>query len=437
MREVLFIAYYFPPLGGSGVIRPLKFAKYLPQYGWKPTILTVSKGDSFVFDDTLLSELSDQVTVERVEAVQLLKTSQAKNIAERLKPAKQGESITRLLRSSLARLLRALYFSVFIPDDKVGWLVPAVRKASQLKQRHNFEIIFATSPPQTNLLVATQVKRRLKIPVIIDYRDEWTTDPHKREPNFITKWLNRYLEKRVINNSDAITVMSKGVLNNLYEAKLVTKTNKIICKILPNGFDPADFNVTTSALLTEKFKIVYTGSFYGELRVPDPFLHALHVWLRIAPEVRNDLQVLFQGSIYPQHQNLRNELQLNDILQISDPVPYHQAVATQQLASILLLIMGKGEGTAILPGKVFEYLGAKRPILAIVHPEGEAAALIKRTNTGVVVDPDDTHAIVKALQDFYTEWRTGEISYSPVDDEVKLYSRREQARQLCDLFEQI
>ena len=114
MREVLFIAYWFPPMGGSGVVRPLKFAKYLPQFGWKPTILTVTKGDSFVFDDTLLRELPDQVTIERAPSLEILKTTRVKNISDRLKASKKRNGVVGPLgigRRGLARFLKAMYFS--------------------------------------------------------------------------------------------------------------------------------------------------------------------------------------------------------------------------------------------------------------------------------------------------------------------------------------
>jgi glycosyltransferase involved in cell wall biosynthesis len=433
MREVLFVAYWFPPMGGSGVIRALKFAKYLPQFGWKPTVLTVKAGDAFSFDRTLLDELPPQVTIERAAVSEVVKTTQAKGISDRIKGQK---SRLGSRRRALARFLRSVYFSIWIPDNKVGWIVPAVRQASRMQRRHNFEAIYATSPPQTSLLVATIIRHRLQIPLVSDYRDEWTTNPHKYMPNSITLWLNRCLEKYVVDRSDAVLVMSQGVKRNLRDAGILKEDTLFKCRILPNGFDPADYEVPTSHA-SAQFRIVYTGSFYGELRIPDPFLRALYAWLASSPHIREDVQVLFQGSIYPQHQQLIHDLELDDVVCVAGSVPHHQAIAAQQSASVLLLVMGKGEGTAILPGKVFEYLGAQRPILAVVHPGGESADLVRRTNTGVVVDPDDTGAMVHVLEDLYTKWERGSIPYTPDVEEVNRYSRVEQARQLSDLFEQM
>jgi glycosyltransferase involved in cell wall biosynthesis len=433
MREVLIVAYWFPPMGGSGVIRVLKFAKYLPQFGWKPTVLTVKAGDAFSFDQTLLDELPPSVTIERAAFREVVKTTQVKGISDRIKGQK---SRLGSLRKALARFLRSVYFSVWIPDNKVGWIVPAVRQASRMQQRHSFQAIYATSPPQTSLLVATLIRRRLQIPLVSDYRDEWTTNPHKYMPNSITRWLNWRLERTVVNRSDALLVMSQGVKRNLRDAGILREDMLSKCRILPNGFDPADYGVPASAA-SAQFRIVYTGSFYGELRIPDPFLRGLHAWLAASPHVRDDVQVLFQGSIYPQHRQLIHDLELDDVVQVTGSVPHHQAIEAQQSASVLLLVMGKGEGTAILPGKVFEYLGAQRPILAVVHPNGESADLVRRTNTGVVVDPDDTEAMVRALADLYSKWEQGGIPYTPDVEQVNRYSRVEQARQLSDLFEQM
>jgi glycosyltransferase involved in cell wall biosynthesis len=130
-------------------------------------------------------------------------------------------------------------------------------------------------------------------------------------------------------------------------------------------------------------------------------------------------------------------LQLRDIIRVVGVVSHRQAIVAQRNASILLVIIGKGEGRAILTGKIFEYLGAGRPILALVPHDGEAADLIRKTNTGVIIDPDDTNAIARALRDSYNEWRAGNISYSPRNNKINRYSRLEQARQLGDLFEQI
>jgi glycosyltransferase involved in cell wall biosynthesis len=433
MREVLFVAYWFPPMGGSGVIRALKFAKYLPQFGWKPTVLTVKAGDAFSFDQTLLDELPPQVTIERVAFSEVVKTTQAKGISDRIKGQK---SRLGSLRGALARFLRSVYFSVWIPDNKVGWIVPAVRQASRIQHRHSFEAIYATSPPQTSLLVATIIRHRLGIPLVSDYRDEWTTNPHKYMPNPITLWLNRYLEKLVADRSDALLVMSQGVKHNLRDAGILKEDTLSKCRVLPNGFDPADYGAPTSHP-SAQFRIVYTGSFYGELRIPDPFLRALYAWLAASPHVREHVHVLFQGSIYPQHQQLVYDLELDDVVRVTGSVPHHQAIAAQQSASILLLVMGKGEGTAILPGKVFEYLGAQRPILAVVHPSGESANLVRQTDAGVVVDPDDTGALVHVLADLYAKWEQGSIPYTPDVEQVNRYSRVEQARQLSDLFEQM
>lgn len=438
MRRVLLVSYAFPPTGGSGVIRPLKFAKYLPEFGWQPTVLTVTKGDSFYLEDkALLNQLSEHVTIERTPSIELFKTTQVKQFADQLEEGQHRSSSFVALKKRLRNLLKAVYFSIFIPDDKIGWIYPAVRRARQLAEKQKFDIIIATSPPQTNLLVATWLKYYLGIPVILDYRDEWSTNPHNPSTNFFSGWINKYLEKQAVKKSDAILLMSNNVLNNLYNAKIITSTTDIIPRVLPNGFDLADFP-NVSLRTTEKcFQIVYTGSFYGTMRIPDPFLHALHQWLSEEPQIRHQVRALFQGSIYPKHGRLISRLNLEDVVTVGGQVSHQESVMAQKIASLLLLVMGKAEGTAILPGKVFEYLGAQRPILAIVHPEGEAAKLIQQTNCGLVVDPEEISAIVAALKAFYQQWRTGGIKFLPNKAVVEQYSRKVQVRQLAQLMNTI
>jgi glycosyltransferase involved in cell wall biosynthesis len=436
MREILFIAYYFPPLGGSGVVRPVKFAKYLPQWGWKPTILTVEGGDSFFYDDSMLSELPEIVSVARVPSYEAIRTTRAKEISDQLSLSGGRQNWVGLVVRTLKQFLKAAYFSVSIPDDKVGWCVPAAQSALQLARERSFQAILATSPPQSDLVIATWLKHRLRIPVVLDYRDEWTTNPHKYMPNPVTLWLNRLLERWVIRQADLLLVMSAGVQRNLYDYGLFSHNSYTSCYVLPNGYDPADYDGTPCPS-SAKFRIVYTGSFYGDLRIPDPFLLGLHAWLDQSPQSRADVEVLFLGSIYPRHRQLISALGLDDVVHIDGMVSHHEAVAAQQSASVLLLIMGKGEGTAILPGKVFEYMGARRPILGIVHPEGESAHLLRQTATGTVVDPDDVAAIGGALKTLFGKWREGRLCYSPNLEKVIAYSRQEQAHRLCDLLDQL
>ncbi|MBN1936535.1 MAG: glycosyltransferase [Anaerolineae bacterium] len=435
-KKVLIVAYYFPPIGGSGVVRIIKLAKYLPQFGWEPTVLTVAGGDSFVFDTSMINELPETFPIERAPAWEIIKTTQAKHTLDRVRvPGRQSARTT--LRQSLAQFLRALYFSVFIPDDKLGWLWPATRKAVQVARMHTFDVIFATSPPQTDLLIAARLKRRLHIPVVLDYRDEWTTNPHKLMPNVVTRWLQRLLERRTLAQADALTLVSEGMLDHLHENALLPKTPPK-CVLLPNGFDPADFPQDESVTLsTDRFHIVYTGSFYGEYRVPDPFLHALHTWLTQNPDCRADVKVTFYGSIYPRHQYLIETLGLHDVIEVAGNLPHHQVVAAQRAAAALLLIIGAGEGKAVLTGKIFEYLGAQRSILAIAPMDGEAAALVQRTNTGVTVSPEAVPDIAQALEHLYLGWKTNSLLYAPNTTEVAKYSRVEQAQQLSRLFTEI
>lgn len=436
MREVLFIAYYFPPMGGSGVIRAVKLAKYMPRFGWAPVVLTVSKGDSFVFDDTLLHEVPDSVVVERVNALELVRTTQAKDVLDRVRSPGTRGSASRA-RRAVGQFLRSVYFTLFVPDDKIGWLIPAVNRALKLGQQHSFQAIFATSPPQTDLLIGACVKRRLAIPLVLDYRDEWTTNPHKMMPNRLTLQANRLLERRVVRSADALTVVSAAMRDNLRAAGILADDGPE-CVVLPNGFDPADFEVgPAGSLAPAKFHIVYTGSFYGNHRVPDPFLYALDRWLHASPQARGDVQVSFLGSIYPRHQRLIHELQLRDVVRVTGLVSHEEAVMAQRSASVLLLIVGRGEGKAVVTGKVFEYLGAERPILAVVPPDGEVAALVRQTRSGIVVDPDETDTAADALRDLYLQWRSGGIAYAPQKGEVAQYSRLHQARQLCEILDRL
>ncbi len=231
MKKVLIIAYYFPPLGGSGVQRILKFAKYLPQFGWQPTILTVGPIAYYAKDESLLKE------IEHLN-IQIIRTqSSGPNAFFRKK-----RDVVKMPKERIRRLLNFISDIFFIPDNKIGWKRHAVTAASELLSKNKYDVIFATAPPVTDFLIGVELKKRFNIPLVLDYRDSWLNYPFKFFPTPLHRYIHFRKERFVVHKSDMITVTHRRVKEELLMRHKFLRHEDVT--ILPHGFDPNDVMVS-------------------------------------------------------------------------------------------------------------------------------------------------------------------------------------------------
>lgn len=449
MKKVLIVAYMFPPIGGIGVVRPVQFAKYLPQFGWEPVILTVAQTDEYMVDASLVHELPASMKIYRARSWEPLNAARIKRVASRIEVAPGSKNgVTPIerddaqvhkqtLRQRVRHLLKSLYFSVRIPDDKLGWYPFALRLGKQVIREEQIDLIFATAPPYTNFLVGKALKSATGKPLVMDYRDEWTTMRYRDFPiNPVTQTINRRLEQGVVANADAIVTAIAPFADNLRTAGLVNGTTPVAN--IMNGFDPERYHRTKAHTPNARFTIVYTGTFYGQRQTPIYFLQGLHCLLTRRPALRTKIDVRFIGTIFAEHARQIDELGLADVVHCCGVMPHTQAVTAQMAADVLLLVIGKGAGSdVVLTGKVFEYLGAGRPILALAPLDGPAAALIRDSRTGVVVDAEDVATISYTLEELYRQWDEGKLVYAPQRAVVEQYNRRTQTGRLAELFDRL
>lgn len=444
MKKVLIVAYMFPPIGGIGVVRPVQFAKYLPQFGWEPVILTVAQTDEYMIDASLLQELPETLKIYRARSWEPLNGARIKRAASPIERAAR-QSVNRSTQQTpqgsigqrARQLLKSLYFSVRIPDDKLGWYPFAVGLGKQVIREEQIDLIFATAPPYTNFLVGKALKGATGKPLVMDYRDEWTTMRYRDFPsNPVTQSINRRLERGVVANADAVVTAIAPFADNLRAAGLLTPATPWVN--IMNGFDPERYQRATPFVPNPRFTITYTGTFYGQRQTPVYFLQGLHALLARRPALRPQIAVRFIGTLTEQHAQQIAELGLTDVVHCGGVLPHAQAVTAQMTADVLLLVIGKGAGSdVVLTGKVFEYLGAGRPILALTPLDGPAAALIRESQTGVAVDADDSAMISHTLEELYTQWVEGTLVYTPNRAVVAQYNRRTQTGQLVAVFDQL
>ncbi|MEK7670603.1 MAG: glycosyltransferase, partial [Bacteroidota bacterium] len=356
-RRVLVVAYYFPPMGLSGVQRTLKFVKYLPQYGWKPTVLTVEPGGYFAHDDSLLKELEGcDVEVVRTKAAGPGKVF-----------AKKGT--VRLPSERWRKFLSRVSDTFFIPDNKIGWKRKAVAKALALHKITPFDMIFATAPPFTDFLIGAEIKSRINKPLVFDYRDPWVEYPHKFYPTPFHKLRSSRLQRHALKASSHVVTTNRRVKELLIKRYGFLSYNDI--EIIPQGYDPEDFK---GCMVPEaegvipksnKMRITYAGVFWED-RVPTYFLHALHTLFQEQPLLRGRIEALFIGKFRKENTKLVEKLGLNDTVKVVDYLPHRQCVNNLVASDVLWMIVGDEVGS---PGKTYEYIGARKPILGCV-PDG-------------------------------------------------------------------
>ncbi|MDH3251149.1 MAG: glycosyltransferase [Ignavibacteria bacterium] len=412
-RKVLVIAYYFPPMGLSGVQRTLKFVKYLPRYNWHPTVLTVDPVGYFAYDETLLSEItSPGITVVRTE------------------PAGPGglfrKDVVSLPSERVRKLLSRVSDTVFIPDNKIGWRNKALERAVQLHAKEEFDILFATAPPFTDFLVGIDVAKIVGKPLVIDYRDPWVDYPFKFYPTPVHKWRTIALERKVLRNTRHVITTNRRVKETLIARHGFLTHHDI--SIISQGFDPEDFSTKPPRRTDKKMRITYAGIFWED-RVPDYFLQALHDLLQRRPELRNRIEARFIGNFREENKRIVERLQLGDVVSVVDYLPHKKSVLELLASDVLWMIIGDDLGT---PGKLYEYIGAGKAILGCA-PEGFLAQSIIEAG-GRVVAPKDAAGITRALEALYEAFRKGKLP-GPAPEIVGKYDRIQLTGSLVRIFE--
>lgn len=412
MKRLLLVSYYYPPLTGSGVFRPLRFSKYLPRHDWDVTVLTVTPRVRVLKDPGLSREVPDGVRIERTRTVELRTLLLALN-----KLGLRGLSAT-LQRWSM------------IPDGQRGWVPFAVRRGERVLKRGRHDAMLTTSAPYSTHLVGRALRRRCGLPWVADLRDEWSLHPDLLEL-YPTRWhlaLNQRLERAVLREAQAVLAVSDPFLRG--HRSLVPEIPQAKFHVMTNGYDGEHFRGPSPP--PDRFRIVYTGVFYGS-REAQAFLEGLRRALHDGRVESRDTEVLFLG-----HGNsARPWSGLPDgMLRTAGHRPYFEVVETLRRAAVLLLVAAANRGPGLYPGKLFPYLAAGRPILALVPEDGVTAELIRRTGSGAVVAPHDADGVAAALGRLYLEWKSGS-PWQPDRSRIRDYDADVQAGRLAGLLDSL
>jgi glycosyltransferase involved in cell wall biosynthesis len=408
--KLLLVTMYWPPAGGGGVQRPLKFATHLPALGIETHVLAPDDPKWVHRDDDLVPPT--QAWVHRARYV---------GPKGRL-PAEELHGLQGLERAGRKAALAFRRF--LVPDENVSWNLTAVPAAVRIARREGIDVVVTTSPPTSVHLIGAAVKRATGAKWIADLRDSVVANPHRRVESPLVRAkeaTGESVARFVARYADAVTAVTDLIgdeLRALGAERIET---------IPNGCDFEDF-AGLEYRPGPRFRLTHTGSFFGK-RSPRPFLEAL-------AQTDGDSVVRFVGDFRAADREWAQNLGLGDRLELHSYLPRRRVLELQRDSEALLLLIPEsgGRGRAVLSAKVFEYLAAERPILAVVPPDGAAADLIRETGAGVVVAPEDVDGIREALVRLEVDWRAGKLNGAPLAPEVRArLSRQARAEELAEL----
>lgn len=428
MKRVLVIAYYFPPLGMGGVQRVLKFVKYLPDFGWEPTVLTVKDVVYYAKDASLLKEAGKCEVVRTGSLDPLRIRRRLSNVKKEYEGKPFGDSLT-----GLGRWNRVISTWICVPDTKVLWLPFAVQRGLALLKSGCFDLIFTTSPPHSAHLAGLVLKRRTGLPWTADFRDDWMGDYVDLLPTSVQRRVNRALARRVVNGADRVVAVSQPIKDRMI---CHSKKKDDNFTVIPNGYDRADFGGFRSAR-TDRLTITYCGT-VSRILDPGPFLESVAEAIRMNPKLNEKLRVRFVGADCGM--NLRKtagRLGLDEVVECVGYVSHEESIGWLMNSDMLLLLIPNTFGAGMVTGKVFEYLASGKPILAVVPP-GEAERLVIKHARGIVVRPENLKAMAAQLLRSVALWERGDLKLSvPRWQGISQYDRRTQTERLAELFDSV
>lgn len=430
MKKVLVVTYHWPPMGGGGVQRWLKMVKYIREYGWEPIIFTAEDAEVSLSDPELLKELPENIETHKVpiwEPFDLYKKVIGKGKNEKIQPGLLDESGKNGWKNDLILWVRG---NVFIPDAKMFWIKPSVKYLSTYLKENKVDAIVSSGPPHTTHMIANQVKKKFNIPWLADFRDPWTFVDYYDQLK-ISKWADRKhhkLEKQVLSNADKTVTVTWSWAKDFNKKKV----NEV--GVVTNGYDPQDF-VKATGDVPNKFGITHIGSMNKD-RNPNILWPVLQKLAKSVEGFKEVLEIRLIGPVDFQIFKSIEENGLNDYLHHT-AYKGHKEVIGDLLDSALQLlpINNTANLMGVVPGKLFEYIGSRRPILCIGTKEGDAARIIEETNSGQVFDYNEEHELESYLRSAFEEFKNGTLK-STSSDYIR-FSRKNLAGEIAKHLDKI
>ncbi|MEL7531454.1 MAG: glycosyltransferase [Bacteroidota bacterium] len=430
MKKVLVICYYWPPSGGAGVQRVLKTCKYLRDYGWEPIVYTAKDAAYPILDETLEHDVVDGQVVLRGpiwEPYELYKRFTGQSKKGRVYSGFLSEDKKPSITQRLAVWIRGNFF---IPDARKYWIKPSVKFIGDWLKDNHVDAVLSTGPPHSVHLIARGVKRKHNIPWIADFRDPWTNIDFY-DQLMLTKWADRKhhkLEQSVVDECDKLVTVSWSW------AEEFGKMGKEDVRLVTNGFDHADFE-EISGEPGPAFSFNHIG-YLNTDRNPALLWQAFGELCQEVPGLKEDLKLRFIGKT---DQVLFQHLEKNDLMDVVervDYIPHSEVLPTLLSSQVLLLLLNNTPNVmGVVPGKIYEYLAAKRPVLAIGPEQGDSARILTETGAGIVCNFEDFEKMKREIFKLYRAFKKGALSVEEAD--IERFTRKYNAGLIGGILDEI
>ncbi|MBQ4284430.1 MAG: glycosyltransferase, partial [Lachnospira sp.] len=437
-KNVLFIARSFPPVGGSGVQRPVKFVKYMQNYGWNPIVLSV--GDTpytYHTDDSQLSDIPDNVNCIRVDedlcCVAALTTEEKQHIFDMHCGVIQNEELmNKYLQESIASNKE-----IFVPEVYTNWVVKVLDNIEEYVDMNSIDMVYTTMAPYSTAFLGYYIKEWYGIPWVADYRDPWTFNDYcwhvyLSKDDGIEREYNKLLEKQFCRTADYIIAIGFVTADEICENTGIDHSK---CIPITNGYDEADF-VEYEHIETDKFVVTYNGIIWNS-RPPYIFIQAVNELIDDGKVDKCDVEIVFNGMVVD---DVKKELETRDVHKIIVYNGYltHKASLRECMRTNALLLIGswEPEGGYVYPGKLFEYLRMRVPIIALSVGGSAIEKVLDETGCGRNCEYNDVEAIKGYFFELYCDWKSGKkFEYVGDMDEIEKYSRIGLTKKLVEVFD--
>lgn len=400
-KKVLIIAYYWPPAGGPGVQRWLKFAKYLPEFGIEPIIYTPENPSYPVTDESLVDEIPANIAVIRHPIIEphkwaeLFSKKQTQTISSGIISESHNQSI-------LQKWMLYIRGNFFIPDARFLWVKPSIKKLQKIIREQNIKTVITTGPPHSMHLIGLGLKKQTHIQWMADFRDPWTSMWYFNQLKLNKRSLKKHknLEKKVLKSADEIIVTTRGV-----QKEFQSKTDQNVT-VITNGFD--NDSAISSTELDADFTLSHIGSFFSIENLK--FLwEAIRELTEENEAFKRSFKLRLIGKNNPELRNELNRFNLLDYTEDLGYLPHSEVLQYQQQSQVLLLQYTNEETKGIIPGKLFEYIQSARPVLAIGPKGWEAGEILKETQTGMYYYFSEKERIKQGIFQYFEAYQQGKL----------------------------
>ncbi len=432
MKKVLIISYYWPPSGGAGVQRWIRFVNHLRSFGWEPVLYVPKDANYPVVDEKLMDKIPGDIETLKLEIKEpsrflskLAFWKKSKKKTNYNNQQQQGKN--RSLKHKITWYIRGNFF---IPDARFLWIKPSVKYLSNRLKKGDIDLIVSTGPPHSLQIIARDLKRKHNIPWVADFRDPWTTMDYLQEMYLSNRAKKKHanMEASVINEADEVVVVGKTMFNEFND-----NYNRQV-EIIHNGYDSVG-TTENQFELDQKFTIVHIGSFLKN-RNCDDLWEVLSKLTKEKEDFAANFELKLVGNIAPNVMESIHRFGLDKFLNKIDYLPFIETQKHLYGAQILLLPIDRiSNAEFVLTGKLFEYLKSQRPILLLGPSKGDAAHIVKNCNAGDICDFDDKNKIESVLLERYQKFLGGINQVDSVN--VDQYSAKELTRKLATVFDKI